>query len=81
MAGQEGPEGMRRFVNSASKINAIKSVFKEGEKLRGKEISERLKKRGYKVNSRNIQMFIYYKLLYKYVRKEVVNGVNLYALL
>jgi hypothetical protein len=44
---------MRKFENMANKINAIKEVFKDGERLKGKEIVHRLKDAGYKVNERS----------------------------
>jgi hypothetical protein len=71
---------MRKFENMANKINAIKEVFKDGERLKGKEIVHRLKDAGYKVNERNVLMFIYHRMLYKYVRREVINGINVYTL-
>ncbi len=37
---------MKKFDNMANKINAIKSVFRDGEKLKGKEIVSRLEDSG-----------------------------------
>jgi hypothetical protein len=71
---------MRRFENMANKINAIKQVFRDGERLKGKDIVKRLKDAGYKVNERNVLMFIYHRMLYKYVKREVINGINVYTL-
>jgi len=71
---------MRRFGNMANKINAIKGVFNDGEKLKGREIAERLKRQGYRVNERNLLMFIYHRMLHKHLKKEVVNGINFYTL-
>jgi hypothetical protein len=71
---------MRKFDNMANKINAIKNVFSDGERLKGKDIVKRLKEAGYKVNERNVLMFIYHRMLYKYVRREVINGINVYTL-
>ncbi len=72
---------MKKFSNVASKVNAIVSVFRENETLRGTEISRRLKSRGYKVNDANIRMFIYHRMIYKHIRKEAVNGINHYSLI
>ncbi|RMF89080.1 MAG: hypothetical protein D6733_07095 [Methanobacteriota archaeon] len=72
---------MKKFENVAAKVNAIKNVFREGEKLRGKEIVQRLEESGYKVNERNILMFIYHRMLHKHVRREMADGINLYTLL
>lgn len=72
---------MRKFDNMAGKINAIKSVFRDGEKLKGKEIVTRLQDSGYRVNERNVLMFIYHRMMYKYVQRDVINGINVYTLL
>ncbi|MFQ5888011.1 MAG: hypothetical protein ACE5HY_04885 [Candidatus Hydrothermarchaeales archaeon] len=72
---------MRKFENVANKVNAIKDVFNDGERLRGKDIVRRLEDVGYRVNERNILMFIYHRMLYKHVRREVTNGINVYTLL
>jgi FtsZ-interacting cell division protein ZipA len=72
---------MRKFENVANKVNAIKGVFRDGEKLRGKDIVKRLEDTGYRVNERNILMFIYHRMLHKHVQREVTNGINVYALL
>jgi hypothetical protein len=72
--------GMKKFDNMANKINAIKGVFKDGEKLKGKDIVSRLHTSGYRVRERNVLMFIYHRMLYKYLRREVINGINVYTL-
>ncbi len=71
---------MRKFENMANKINAIKHVFRDGERLKGKVIVKRLKDAGYRVNERNVLMFIYHRMLHKYVQREVINGINVYTL-
>ncbi len=71
---------MKRFENASDKVNVILSVFEEGEKLRGKDIVERLRKKGYKVKHAHLRMFIYYNMLYKYLKKEKKNGTNYYSL-
>lgn len=70
---------MKKFGNTADKVNAILSVFRDGEKLRGKEIVERMKRRGYEIGDAHLRMFIYYNMLYKHLRKEEVNGANCYS--
>ncbi|MFV2041045.1 MAG: hypothetical protein ACC644_03540 [Candidatus Hydrothermarchaeales archaeon] len=72
---------MKKFDNMANKINAIKSVFRDGEKLKGKEIVSRLEDSGYRVNERNVLMFIYHRMMHKYVQRDVINGINIYTLL
>ncbi len=72
---------MKKFENIANKINAIKTVFETNESLRGRDIVERLQSAGYRVNERNILMFIYHRMLYKHLNKEVVNGINVYSLM
>ncbi|MFH1775027.1 MAG: hypothetical protein ABH874_08760 [Methanobacteriota archaeon] len=69
-----------KFGNTARKVNAILGVFRHGEKLRGREIVERIRGRGYRVNEGNLNMFIYYNMLYKYLQKEQIKGVNHYSL-
>jgi DNA-binding winged helix-turn-helix (wHTH) protein len=71
---------MRKFDNMANKINAIRNVFRDGEKLKGRDIVTRLQKDGYKVNERNVLMFIYHRMLHKYLSREVINGINVYTL-
>ncbi len=72
---------MKKFGNTAVKINVIKSVFVEDEKLKGKEICERVRSMGYNVKDNNLKMFIYYNMLYKHLQKEDVKGINHYRLL
>jgi repressor of nif and glnA expression len=69
---------MKKFSNASNKINVILSVFSDDEKLNGKEISKRIKDRGYDVDEGNLKMFIYYHMQYQYLEKEKVNGVNKY---
>jgi hypothetical protein len=73
--------GMKKFSNTAVKINVIKSVFEEGEKLKGREIVDRVRAQGYKVKDSNLKMFIYYNMLYKHLKKEDIKGINHYSLL
>lgn len=71
---------MKKFVNTAGKVNAIREVFSGSEKLNGKEIAQRLEQKGYRVRYRNLQMFIYHTMLHKHLRKDIINGINVYAL-
>lgn len=71
---------MKKFDNMANKINAIRQVFKGDETLKGKEIVVRLQEEGYKVNERNVLMFIYHRMLHKHLAKKVINGINVYTL-
>lgn len=70
---------MKKFGNTAIKTKAILSVFNDGEKLRGDEITERLVEEGYMAKNRNVQMFIYHYMIHKHLEKETVAGVNHYA--
>lgn len=72
---------MKKFGNTAVKINVIKSVFDDDEKLKGKDICERVRAQGYNVKDNNLKMFIYYNMLYKHLQKEDVKGINHYRLL
>lgn len=72
---------MKKFNNTAEKINVIRNVFRQGEKLNGREIANRIKRLGYRVEEGNLKMFIYYNMLYKHLNKEYVNGTNRYYLL
>lgn len=72
---------MKKFGNAADKVNAILSVFRDGEKLRGKEIVERMKKKGYEIEDAHLRMFIYYYMIYKHLRKEEVNGISCYSVI
>jgi hypothetical protein len=69
---------MKRFGNTSDKINVILSVFREGEKLKGAEIANRVKMQGYKIRANHLNMFIYYNMLYKHLQREKVNGTNYY---
>ncbi len=71
---------MRKFVNTAEKVKAVLSVFGRGEKLRMREITERLKGKGYALKEAHLRMFIYYNMLYKYLLKEEVRGTSYYTL-
>jgi hypothetical protein len=72
---------MKRFGNGSQKVQAILSVFQAGEKLKGKEIAERLAREGYPIKDGHLKMFIYYNMLYKHLKKEDVKGTNLYSLI
>lgn len=72
---------MKRFGNVTRKVNAILEVFEDGERLNGREIVGRLQKEGYQVKDAHLKMFIYYNMLYKYLRKEEVKGINQYSLI
>lgn len=69
-----------KFGNTANKIKAIMGVISNGEKVKGREIVRRLKRLGYKVDEGHINMFIYHYMLYKYLVRERVNGINYYTL-
>ncbi len=68
----------KKFGNMSRKIRAILEVFKEGEKLSGTEIGERLRQQGYRVSDSHVRMFIYHNMLHKYLRKTEINGINYY---
>lgn len=72
---------MKKFSNVACKINEIRNVFSSGETLKGAEITNRLKSRGYKVKEANIRMFIYHRMLYKHLSKVSIKGINQYTLI
>ncbi len=72
---------MPGFRNAAKKINTILSVIKKGEKVRAKDIAERLRRMGYKVNEASINMFIYHYMLHKYLKKVKIGGKNYYMLI
>ncbi|MEE8168156.1 MAG: hypothetical protein V3T58_04725 [Candidatus Hydrothermarchaeales archaeon] len=69
-----------KFGNTANKIKAILNVISTGEKIKGREIVRRLKRLGYRVDEGHIKMFIYHYMLYKYLIRERINGVNYYTL-
>ncbi|RLF61357.1 MAG: hypothetical protein DRN25_00510 [Thermoplasmata archaeon] len=69
-----------KFKNTPHKIKVILNAFRDGEKLTGDEIARRIRKMGYKVDPAHIKMFIYYHMLHKYLKKEVIRGVNYYFL-
>ena len=71
---------MAKFDNAAVKIKTIKTLLEREGRLTARDIAERLKQLGYKADEKSIAMFIYHKMLYKYVRKENHNGVNVYTL-
>jgi len=72
---------LKKFGNTANKIRAILSVVESGETVRGKDITNRLTKKGYRVKEGHINMFIYYNMLYKYVTRQKVNGINHYIVI
>ncbi|MFQ5887314.1 MAG: hypothetical protein ACE5HY_01300 [Candidatus Hydrothermarchaeales archaeon] len=69
---------MKKFFNTSNKVDVILSVFNDGEKLKGREIARRIEDMGYRVNESSVKMFIYYHMMYQYLQKERVNGVNYY---
>ncbi len=69
---------MKKFGNTANKIKAIMHVLNSGEKLNGKSIVSRLKDQGYVAKEGNINMFIYHYMLYKYLDRDRVKGINYY---
>ncbi len=76
-----GVKIVKKFGNTAHKINEILSVFKPGEKLKGREICRRLCDKGYRVTDAHLRMFIYYNMLYKHLEKEEIKGVNHYSII
>lgn len=72
---------MRKFGNTAHKISIVLKAFRDGETLSGGEIARRIKRMGYRVNEGSLKMFIYYNMLYKYLQKEPINGVNHYSII
>lgn len=69
---------MRKFGNTANKIRAILGVIRENEGASGREIVKWLAREGYRVKEGNINMFIYYNMLHKYVTKKKIDGINRY---
>jgi hypothetical protein len=69
---------MKKFGNTANKIKAILSVVDSGERLKGRDIAERLIGQGYEAREGDINMFIYHYMLYKYLHRERVDRVNYY---
>lgn len=69
---------MKKFGNAADKINVILSVFRENESLKVREITERVKSKGYNIKDAHLRMFIYYNMLYKHLKKKEINGSNRY---
>lgn len=69
---------MKKFGNTANKIKAILRVIQECEGASGREIVKKLAEEGYRVKEGNINMFIYYNMLYKYVTRKKVDGINRY---
>ena len=72
---------LKRFKNGKHKVSVILSVFKSDEELKGKEICRRIHEKGYKITEIHLRMFIYHRLVHKYLKKERVKGVNRYSLL
>lgn len=69
---------MKKFFNMSNKKDVIMSVFNGGEKLKGRQIAERIKELGYVVDESSVKMFIYYHMQYQHLLKERVKGVNYY---
>lgn len=69
---------MRKFGNTADKIKVILGAFNGKERLKGREIVEKVLAAGYRVDEKNLKMFIYHNMLYKHLQKEPINGVNYY---
>lgn len=72
---------MKKFGNASDKTNAILRVFDTGEKLSGKDIVERMRRQGYNIKDAHLRMFIYYNMLYKYLKKEEIQGANRYSVI
>ncbi len=72
---------MKRFRNKGQKVNIILSAFKSNEKLKNKEIYKKIYDKGYKITEIHLRMYIYHNMLYKYLKKEKVKGVNYYSLI
>lgn len=70
-----------KFGNTANKIRAILDVVEKANGISGKEIASRLKTKGYRAEEGNINMFIYYNMLYKYLTRKKVGGINQYFVL
>jgi hypothetical protein len=71
----------KRFVNDSQKINLILSCFDgddERDGLDGGQIAKRLRRLGYDVDEGSLKMFMYYHMVYQYLRKEKVRGVSVY---
>lgn len=81
VGGDFGGQNMKKFGNAADKINVILSVFEDDESLKVKEITERVKERGYNVKDAHLRMFIHYNMLYKHLRKKEVDGTNKYFII
>lgn len=71
----------KKFVNGTDKIRKILSVFEWNEKLPGDEIANRLHKKGYKIKKAQLNMFIHYNMLYKYMKKEIIKKKVHYSIL
>ncbi len=71
-------EKMKKFGNTANKIKAILDVVDNGERIKGRDIAGRLKGLGYDAKEGNVNMFIYHYMLYKYLDRERVKGINYY---
>lgn len=69
---------MKKFGNTANKIKAIMSVVDGSERLKGRDIAERLIRQGYEAREGDINMFIYHYMLYKHLHRERVDRVNYY---
>lgn len=69
---------MNGLNNTAKKVRAILEVVPPEGKISGKEIANRLEVKGYKAETGNINMFIYYHMLHKYLKKVKIDGINHY---
>ena len=71
----------RKFLNRVDKVRGILSVFEGNEKLPGDEIASRLRERGYRIKKAHLNMFIHYNMLYRYMKKEIINKKLHYSIL
>ena len=71
---------MTKFKNILHKVKVVLNAFNGEEKLTGREIARRIIEMGYRVSEGHIKMFIYHYMLHKYLKKEMIRGVNYYFL-
>ncbi|MFQ5815465.1 MAG: hypothetical protein ACE5G7_03095 [Candidatus Hydrothermarchaeaceae archaeon] len=69
-----------KFGNTANKVKAILSVIRNNERVKGRDIAQRLSVLGYRVDEGHINMFIYHNMLYKYLERKRIKGINYYTL-
>jgi predicted DNA-binding ribbon-helix-helix protein len=67
-----------RFKNASHKRSFVLSAIAPSEKLTLHQLRERLAARGWRVSSRELAQFIRYNMLYRYLKVEKRNGVNIY---